>query len=146
MRRAPIIELSDSERKVLERWARGLGVAQRLVERAQIVLAASEGMTNQEIASALGCDIQRARRWRQRFADRRCAGIEGELSKTGRKPVVWDKVANLIIETTTQERPTSGRRWSTRTLAKHLGVNREMVRRVWAAAGLKPQRVTTGPA
>jgi transposase len=143
MRRAPIVELTAAERKTLERWANGQRVARRLVERARIVLAAAKGKTNKEVAAELGCDAQRVGRWRRRFAERRCAGIERDAPRSGRRPALRDKVASRIVETTTQQRPAAATHWSTRTLAKHLGVKRDMVRRVWVAAGLKPHRVRT---
>jgi DNA-binding CsgD family transcriptional regulator len=47
--------LSDSERLTLMKWARGRGTARRLVQRAMIILAATSGMRNDEIAGELGC-------------------------------------------------------------------------------------------
>ena len=143
MRRAPKIELTDSERKTLERWARGQRVSLRLVERARMIILAAKGKTNKEIASELKLGEHKVGRWRLRFAERRCAGIEKDAPRSGRKPVLRDQVASRIVETTTQERPAAATHWSTRTLAKHLGVKRDMVRRVWQAAGLKPHRVRT---
>jgi transposase len=143
MRRAPVIELTESERETLARWAHGQRVELRLVERARMILLAAEGKTNREIAAELKSGQHKVGRWRQRFADRRRTGIERDAPRSGRKPVLRDKVAGRIIETTTQERPAAATHWSTRTLAQHLGVKRDMVRRVWKAAGLKPHRVRT---
>jgi len=53
MRRAPVIELLDEERKTLEGWSRGRSTPMRLVLRAKIVLAAAEGLRNEEIADDL---------------------------------------------------------------------------------------------
>ena len=143
MRRAPVIELTDTERETLERWAHGQRTELRLVERARMILLAAEGRSNQEIAAEVKASTHKVGRWRLRFAERRCAGIERDAPRPGRKPVLRDNVAGRIIEATTQERPAAATHWSTRTLAQHLGVKRDMVRRVWKAAGLKPHRIRT---
>ena len=44
-------------------------VSVRLRERSLIVLKASEGMTNKEIAAELGAKANKVGRWRRRHAD-----------------------------------------------------------------------------
>jgi hypothetical protein len=48
-----------------------------------------------------------------------------------------------IIRKTRQERPANTTRWTTRTLARALGISEATVRRAWHAYGLKPQLVDT---
>ncbi len=143
MRAAPSIVLTEHEQATLARWAAGRVTEARLVQRARIVLEAAQGRTNKDIAETVGLGRRAVGRWRQRFAEQRCAGIEKDLPRSGRKPVRRNKVARLIIHTTTQEKPPGATHWSVRTLASHLGINREMVRCVWVAAGLKPHLVRT---
>jgi DNA-binding NarL/FixJ family response regulator len=50
------IELSDLERGELEGLSRRRRTAQGLARRAQIVLAAAEGLENKQIAAQLGSD------------------------------------------------------------------------------------------
>ena len=69
MRRAIAIELSDDERKLLQRCARGRSTAARFVLRAKIVLAAAAGRENQEIAAELDSDPHTIARWRKRFVN-----------------------------------------------------------------------------
>ena len=143
MKAAPSIVLTETEQATLERWARGRVTEARLVQRSRIVLEAAQGRTNKAIADTVGLSAHTVGRWRLRFAEKRCAGIEKDAPRSGRRPVQRDKVARLIIDTTTQEKPLGATHWSVRTLASHLGINREMVRRVWNAAGLKPHLVRT---
>jgi transposase len=49
----------------------------------------------------------------------------------------------LILHKTTQEKPRGATHWSTRTMAKAVGVSKATVQRVWAAQGLKPHLVKT---
>lgn len=143
MRVAVSITLTKDERVTLQRWARGRRTAARLVLRAKVVLLAAAGRLNKEIAAELGTYPNVVGRWRKRFAEQRLAGIEQDAPRGGRKPTVRDRVARRIIEATTQTRPKNATHWSTRTLAKELGVSRSMVHRVWQANGLKPHRVRT---
>jgi len=138
MRIAPKVNVSAEDRKTLHRWARGRSTPVRLMQRAQIVLLAAEGRENQDIARAVDVSRQLVGRWRTRYAAHGLAGIEKDAPRSGRKPVRRDAIARRIIETTLHEKPTNGTHWSTRTLARALGISDSMVRRVWLANNLKP--------
>jgi len=143
MRIAPTIKLTAQERKALTRLVRGRRTEVRVVKRAQIVLAAARGLENWQIAQELEVTPETVGRWRSRFAEKRLVGIEKDLPRGGRTPSTRSKVEGLIIRKTTQEKPANATHWSTRTLAKDLGVSQSMVHRVWRANGLKPHLVKT---
>jgi transposase len=143
MKVAPQIILTDEERTILERWSRGRSTPARLVLRAKIVLLAAEGKRNQKIAPRLKTALKTVSLWRRRFAERRVAGIEKDAPRGGRKPKVRERMARLIVQKTTQERPANATHWSTRTLAKELKTSASMVQRVWKANGLKPHLTRT---
>ena len=84
MKTAPVISLSDDERRALESWSRGRRRPARLVLRAKIVLAAAEGIMNKDIAEQLGTSKKTVSLWRQRFAESRAAGIETDAPRPGR--------------------------------------------------------------
>lgn len=67
-RPAPTVALSTRQRTILNRMASSRTLAQRLVERAQIVLAAADGMTGFAIAKQMNMNQQRPQRWRRRWA------------------------------------------------------------------------------
>src|SRR5437764_13963612 len=52
-------------------------------------------------------------------------------------------MAPMIIERTTQAKPSHATHWSVRTLADTLGIDKSMVQRVWHASGLKPHLAKT---
>ncbi|HEX4954646.1 MAG TPA: IS630 family transposase [Thermoanaerobaculia bacterium] len=141
MRRAPRIELSEPDRSTLTRWSRGRSTEARLVLRAQIVLRAAEGHENRDIAKELGVSRPTVGVWRQRFADQGLAGIQKDAPRTGRPSAKRESVEKSVIEATTQTRPADATQWSTRTLARELGVSASMVQRIWKANGLQPHRV-----
>ena len=143
MRIAATIELTAEERKALRRLVNGRRTEVRVVVRAQIVLAAARGMENRHIAEELDVTRETVGRWRSRFAEGRLDAITKDLPRGGRSPSARSKVEGRIIGKTTREKPANATHWSTRTLAKELGVTQSMVHRVWKANGLKPHLVKT---
>lgn len=143
MRIACKIELDEKLKKMLQKLKRGRKVSVRLVQRVRIVLMAAEGNMNKSIAAKLGIGRRTVSRWRERFALHGLAGIEKDAPRGGRKPTARNKIAQLIIKKTTQERPQNATHWSTRTLARELGTNHSMVHRIWRANGLKPHLMKT---
>lgn len=141
MKRAPVIELTDLERKTLTRWSRGRSTPSRLVLRARIILAASAGAMNQTIAAEVGASKPTVARWRNRFAQQRLAGIQKDAPRPGRTPSIPTTTLKSILHKTTQERPADATHWSTRSMARAVGVSKATVQRVWAAHGLKPHLV-----
>jgi len=143
MRVACEIKLDEKQRRKLQSLARGRKTPVRLAQRAKIVLLADKGIMSKAIAVELGIDRRTVSRWRTRYAEVGLAGIEKDLPRAGRKPIARNKIAMLIVEKTTRERPKNATHWSTRSLAKELGINHCMVHRVWKANGLKPHIAKT---
>jgi transposase len=140
MRIAKAITLTDEDRKLLTRWSRGRSTPARLVQRAKIVLAAAAGRENKDIAAELGCTRRTVGTWRNRFAAAGLAGIERDAPRGGRKPSVRSLKEAEIIRKTTQETPPAATQWSSRRMAKTVGVSEATVRRVWRDNGLAPHR------
>ncbi len=126
MRVAPKITLSEDDRQLLQRWAKGRSTPARLVLRARIVLAAADGKENKVIAEELSTNRPLVGKWRTRFVQSGVAGIQKDSPRGGRPSSARQSLAATIIE------------WTTRTLAGALGTNHSLVRRVWNANGLKP--------
>jgi len=143
MRVAVSITLTEEERKTLTKWSRGRSTPARLVLRAKIVLAAAEGRENQRIAADLGCTRRTVGTWRNRFAERRLAGIEKDAPRGGRIAIVRAAKEAEIIAKTTQDKPANATHWSVRTMARAVGVSHSTVQRVWRDNGLKPHLVKT---
>ncbi len=143
MRVAKTIKLTQDERKTLTRMVKGRRTEVRVVMRARVVLAAARGLENWEIAEEVGVTPETVGRWRSRFAVKRVDGLVKDLPRSGRKPTTRSKVESRIIRMTTQTKPANATHWSTRTLAKKLGISQSMVHRVWKANGLKPHLVKT---
>jgi len=136
MRAAPAITLSDDDRLVLERWARGRSTPARLVLRSKIVLLAASGLLNKDIAQELHCGTKTVCLWRRRFAARGIPGIEKDAPRGGKRTTRSEALVQQIIHKTLHESPARRSRWSIRSLAAALGTSPAMVQRVWKAHGL----------
>jgi transposase len=143
MRIAPKIELTVEEKESLQQWSQGRKTPMRLVERARIVLLASEGRQDLQIAAKLSITPKKAARWRQRFLKLRLTGLEKDAPRPGRTPAISKEKVEEIIRLTTREKPANATHWSTRTMAQSTGVSDSTVLRIWHAHGLKPHLVET---
>ena len=76
------------------------------------------------------------------FSDR-LNGIESDAFRSGRPATVRKAIAQLVVQKTTQETPKDHTHWSTRALAKELGVGHMTVQRIWKANQLQPFRIRT---
>jgi transposase len=139
---AVAIELSDDERARLESWARRRTSAQALALRARIVLLAAEGLKNTEIAERLGVDHATVRKWRTRFAERRLEGVLDE-PRPGRPRTITDEQVEEVIVKTLESTPRDATHWSTRSMAREVGLTQSAVLRIWRAFGLQPHRQET---
>lgn len=143
IRVAPPVTLTPEERAQLQVWARGRSAPHNVVQRASIVLRAAEGYTNKEIVAELGCHPDTVTLWRRRFLSHRLQGIEHDAPRpTPRLPLPKDLV-DRILRTTLQEKPRGATHWSTRSLARVIGVNHVAIHRVWRAHHLAPHKVRT---
>jgi transposase len=136
------ITLSDEERSVLEAWTRRRTTAQALALRARIVLAAAGQLTNAEIAEVEGISRPTVTKWRNRFAARRLEGLLDE-PRPGRPRTITDEQVERVVITTLESKPKDATHWSTRSMAKAVGVTPDAVLRIWHAFGLQPHRQQT---
>ena len=138
MRVAVAVVLSAEDREQLETLSRGRKVAARVVERARIILLASEGKQNQEIAQICRMTRRTVGVWRRRFAEMGIDGILKDAPRTRRRRTLSEEVIREIVRKTTQETPPARTHWSTRSLAKAMGLSPSTIGRVWRSHGLKP--------
>jgi transposase len=137
-RPAPIT-LTDDERGKLTDWSRRPTSAQRLALRANIVLAAAAGRSNTAIAADLRITLPTVRKWRTRFADSRLDGLADE-PRPGAPRTITDGQVEAAVTRTLEARPADATHWSTRSLARDLGLSQTAVSRIWRAFGLRPHR------
>src|SRR5437764_15360793 len=130
-----VIELSEDERAQLESWARRRTSAQALAVRSRVVLLAAEGLNNTEIAERLGVHRPMVRKWRGRFAEHRLDGL-GDEPRPGQPRRITDEKVEEVIIKTLETTPKNATHWSTRSLAREVGLTSTAVHRIWKAFGL----------
>ena len=141
MRVAPQVALTENQKHTLLQWARGRSLPARQVERARVVLLASAGRQDLEIAAEVGISNQKAARWRKGFLKLGLDGLEQDAPRPGRPSTLTSAKVQEVIRKTTQEKPANATHWSTRTMAKAAGLSEKTVRRIWHKHGLKPHLV-----
>jgi transposase len=136
------ITLDDEQRAQLVSWARRRSSAQALALRCRIVLLADRGLNNREIARELEIDVASARKWRSRFGAHGLDGLVDE-PRPGRPRSISDEQVEEVIIKTLETTPKQATHWSTRSMAREVGLTQSAVLRIWRAFGLQPHRQET---
>ncbi len=138
------VEVPTEDRVELERIVRSRRAERRLVERAQIVLCAAEGLSAPEIAARVGCSDRLVKRWRRRYE---CEGMAGlsDAPRSGRPLTHGPEVrARLIAKACTRPPETeSGQRrdrWTYEELGAEVGMSASQAHAILARAEIKPHR------
>jgi len=135
---APTLTISDEDRSALLSWTRASTVSAGRAERAAIVLAVAGGSGTTETARMLGVSRPTVIKWRDRFAEQGIAGLDDE-PRSGRPKTIDD--AAIIAATLDAPPERLGvTHWSTRLLARHLGVGDATVARAWRRYHVQPWR------
>ena len=78
------IELTEAEREMLERLADSRAAPFGQVQRASVILALAEGMSNAAAARSAGRHVDTVRAWRKRFTIERLAALIDRPRPLGR--------------------------------------------------------------
>jgi len=133
-----VLGLTKEERCVLEALTRSRVSPAADVKRARLIVMLDDGLSWQMISKQLPCSPDYINRWRRRFSTERLGGLYAR--HRGRAPAEAKVEARILAWT--QKKPSDGStHWSSRKLAKVLGLSHMMVARVWAKHGLKPHRL-----
>jgi len=138
MRVADKIELDTQVERELRIMSKRRRVEARVQQRASMILLAAKGWRNKDIATEIKLDRRQVALWRRRFIDGGVQALMQDATRSGRTPRVTPEVESRIVNTTLHEKPAAATQWSTRTLAKYLGLSATTIRRVWRRNGLKP--------
>src|SRR5258708_24813577 len=133
--------LTDEQRGELERVVKAPATPQKLVRRARVALLAARGEDNAAIAAKLHTSRVTVGLWRQRFLDAGLAGM-AEAARPGRPALLDAKKARRVLTEVVQP-PKHRARWSCRQMARHVGLSKDAVQRLWAANDLKPHLTRT---
>jgi transposase len=133
------VRLTVGDREILERRVRLRHGRADEARRARVVLMLADGETYDGIQEAIRCGRGYISRWRGRYLDEGVAGMYAR--HRGRKRTAMTPRMQARILARTQGTPADGStHWSTRKLARELGISHMLVQRVWSQAGIKPHR------
>jgi transposase len=139
---APLV-LDPGQRELLESLAKSRTAEHRVVQRAQVLLHAADGMSNADIAILAGVTRPTVRAWRAGFVTRGLSDLGKVAPGRGRKASIPQETIDRIVELTLHHKPVGATHWSCRSMAAEAGVSPATVQRVWTARGLKPHLVET---
>ena len=141
------VELSQTERAELTALLSGGKHAARKLKRAQILLAADAGASDEVIAANVGVGESTVYRTKRRFVLGNLEAALSEEPRPGASRKLSGKDEALLIATACSSPPVGRARWTLELLADelvrltvHASVSRETVRRRLAENDLKPWR------
>lgn len=141
------VELSQTERAELTAIVSGGKHAARKLKRAQILLAADAGASDDDIATSVAVGGSTVYRTKQRFVVGNLEAALSEQPRPGAGRKLSGKEEALLVATACSKPPQGRARWTLELLAgamvsltEHVSLSRETVRRRLAENDLKPWR------
>ena len=141
------VELSQTERAELTAIVSGGKHAARKLKRAQILLAAHAGASDDDIATSVAVGGSTVYRTKQRFVLGNLEAALSEQTRPGAGRKLSGKEEALLVATACSKPPQGRARWTLELLAdamvsltEHVSLSRETVRRRLAENDLKPWR------
>jgi transposase len=139
--RAEPLIVSEEEHQELQRMSLSRSLPAGDVFRARLILMLADGRSYSEVQQRLNTTAPTISRWRKRFLEQRMDGLVQERHP-GQKPSVITPQLEAKVLAATRRKPSDGStHWSCRKLAKHLGISKDVVHRIWRTAGLRPHRL-----
>jgi transposase len=141
------VELNQCEGERLTALLSGGKHAARKLKRAQILLAADAGASDEDIARDVGVGGSTVYRTKRRFVLGNLEAALSEEPRPGAKRKLCGKEQALLVATACSKPPAGRARWTLELLAgelvrvtEHTSISRETVRRPLAENDLKPWR------
>lgn len=111
--------------------------------RARIILKCASGLSNSKVAATARTTSFTVGFWRNRFIQNGGVSALWDEPRPGAPRKIGDEQIEAVIKTTLESKPKAATHWSTRMMAKQLGLSQSAVSRIWRAFGLKPHRSET---
>ena len=137
-----VLELTDSERDQLLRWERRRKSSQALALRSRIVLQCAAGLSNREVAEAVGVTATTVGKWRSRCCALRLDGLSDD-PRPGRPATITTEQVEEVLVATLESTPENATHWTRSSMAKRSGLSKSTVGRIWRTFDLKPHRADT---
>src|SRR5947207_2553677 len=119
--------LTADERRRLVSLAHRSRSAPHVARRARIILACGEGADSKVVARRLHVTPGTVCKWRGRFIKRRLDGLYDEPRPGARRTITDAQVEDVIIRTL-ETTPRGATHWSTREMAKAVGLSHPAIK------------------
>lgn len=126
----------------LQRRASSRTASARASQRAKLILLYHEGYSKSEVGRRIDLSRIQVREWIKRFESEGLDGLN-EREGRGRKESYTVAQKKRIVETACRKPKKGLSRWSVRTLARHLSLDKDKVHRVLKEHDLHPHRLRT---
>jgi len=140
-----VVSLSQQERSTLQELVKGGNRQVRRIKRAQILLAADAGATDEQIATSVSVGTSTVFRTRRRFVEESLEAALSEEPRPGGERKLSPKEEALLVAVACSAPPKGCARWTLELLAGrliqltcHKQLSRETIRRRLAEKELKP--------
>jgi transposase len=135
------VVLNEHQKRELEQLATKPTSPQQMAFRARVVLTLGQGRSSQEVAKRLKTSEQTVCLWKARFLQGGVGALQ-DAPRSGRPTQIPASVRRRIVTRCVQP-PGKRARWTTRSMAKSVGVSKDTVQRLWSRNAIKPHRVRT---
>jgi len=109
--------------------------------RLQVVLNRAKGTSTTETAKVLAIHPMTVSRYVHRFNEGRVEALLADKTRKPGKAPVSDDIKNEVCRIACKEKPENGTHWSTRELAKRVGISYNSVNIILRERGIKPHLV-----
>jgi transposase len=141
---APPLELSLEERVTLEAMAGNSTLPHRAVREAKALLMAADGVANTVIGERLGVSRSTVLCWRRDFVEHGTDWVGKVRPGRGPKPTIsQERIEQMVHDTLHTAPPDGATHWSVRSMARHSGLSKSTIQKVWSARRIRPHLVET---
>ena len=135
-------QLNKAERDMMEQLLAGEALNHRQATRLQVVLGRADGKRTSDVAEVLRINPVSVSVIVRRFNSR---GLDGLLKQPNHKPgkaPLSQKVINRVLKVVQTQLPKNATHWSTREIAKQVGISHTKVHQILQAHDLKPHLIS----
>jgi transposase len=131
------LPLTPGQRAELQMYLRKHNLPAGVAQRMRIILLLAEGATYREVMESLSTTAPTISLWKKRYQQEGVVGL-GTI-RPGQPPQkLTPALRAKILAKTHQPPPDGSTHWSLRKMAATIGVGKELIRKVWKEADLKP--------
>ena len=144
MEREPRIEpfaIGEDERKELEQTSASTSLPPRDVLRARLILLLAQGCSYSDIQRRLHTSAPTIARWKKRFLEQGLSGLVEREPGDRKTLAISHELCERVIAATRLKPDNGSAHWSCRTLARKLGIGKDVVHRIWRREGFRPHRL-----